>query len=201
MPRKYRPQQYLIQAAIQSKNEINSMRKHNFSSFLLTVIYAVGLFFLFFNLVPNFILLTPITLFISLCIVLYAHPEINKKLFLFIFICFLIGLTIEIVGTQTGFIFGDYKYGKTLGPTINNVPWIIGINWALLSYCCGVTVIKIAPKLNFWLRSFLGALLLVSLDILIEPVAMIYDFWHWGENNIVPLQNYFAWFIISFILL
>jgi len=35
---------------------------------------------------------------------------------------------------------------------------------------------------------------------LIEPVAMAYDFWDW-TNDIVPLQNYIAWYMIAFVLL
>jgi putative membrane protein len=40
---------------------------------------------------------------------------------------------------------------------------------------------------------------MTSLDFLIEPIAIKLDFWQW-QNNTVPLQNYLAWFILSFIL-
>ncbi|MGB1217003.1 MAG: carotenoid biosynthesis protein, partial [Saprospiraceae bacterium] len=31
--------------------------------------------------------------------------------------------------------------------------------------------------------------------------AIIYGFWSWGVDNIIPTQNYVAWFLISFFLL
>jgi putative membrane protein len=44
---------------------------------------------------------------------------------------------------------------------------------------------------------FAGALLMVIYDILLEPVAIRLDMWSW-ETVTPPLQNYIAWFIISF---
>ena len=37
------------------------------------------------------------------------------------------------------------------------------------------------------------------LDVLIEPVAIKLDYWSW-ENNVIPLQNYVMWFIVSFVI-
>jgi putative membrane protein len=45
----------------------------------------------------------------------------------------------------------------------------------------------------------MGSLLMVGLDILIEPVAIALDFWEWSEGSI-PLKNYLGWFVISSIL-
>ena len=41
---------------------------------------------------------------------------------------------------------------------------------------------------------------MVAYDVLMEPVAIRLDFWHWPEGSI-PLQNYFAWFVVAFALL
>jgi hypothetical protein len=38
----------------------------------------------------------------------------------------------------------------------------------------------------------------VSSSRYFEPVAIQYNFWSWNET-IVPIKNYIAWFIISFI--
>ncbi|MBK9792799.1 MAG: carotenoid biosynthesis protein [Sphingobacteriales bacterium] len=37
------------------------------------------------------------------------------------------------------------------------------------------------------------------LDVFIEPVAIRLDFWQW-QNNVIPFQNYVAWYLISFLL-
>jgi putative membrane protein len=69
--------------------------------------------------------------------------------------------------------------------------------WILLT-CSVVYSIENKIKSNLGI-AFASACLLVLLDILIEPVA-IYNFWSWNET-IVPIKNYIAWFIISFIFL
>ena len=38
---------------------------------------------------------------------------------------------------------------------------------------------------------------MVSIDYLIEPVAIKFDFWSWQKVD-VPLQNYLSWFLVSF---
>ena len=46
---------------------------------------------------------------------------------------------------------------------------------------------------------------MVANDILIEPVAVVYDFWQWDApalNTLIvaPIQNYLMWWIAAFIL-
>ena len=41
---------------------------------------------------------------------------------------------------------------------------------------------------------------MVLIDLVIEPVAMKYGFWSW-QGGQIPLQNYLAWFVVSFVLL
>ena len=38
---------------------------------------------------------------------------------------------------------------------------------------------------------------MVLVDFFIEQVAPTYDFWYW-KNQLVPLQNYTAWFAFAF---
>ena len=172
----------------------------NLAIAFLFIIYIVGLVGILLPIHADFILLTPVNLLISLGIVLSFHKEWNSKLYAFIAIAFLIGLGIEILGVNTGLVFGEYDYGRVLGWKIADTPFMIGVNWIMLVYCSGVTIHYILEQQNWFIKSILGAGVMVLLDILIEPVAMAYDFWNWTDN-IVPLQNYIAWYIISFVLL
>jgi putative membrane protein len=45
----------------------------------------------------------------------------------------------------------------------------------------------------------MSALLMVGLDVLIEPIAIELDFWTWA-GGYVPFQNYVGWFVIAFVL-
>ncbi len=108
--------------------------------------------------------------------------------------------TIEAIGVNSGEIFGAYDYGNALGLKILDTPPIIGINWAILVLGTGYWLILSSLKIkNTILFSFLGAIIMTILDILIEPVAIKLDFWHW-KTQTPPLQNYLAWFLISFLL-
>jgi putative membrane protein len=106
------------------------------------------------------------------------------------------GFIIEWVGVHTGTLFGDYSYQSALGFKILGIPLVIGLNW----YCIVLASVSIAHylKVNTLLKAIIAALLCVFLDVLIEPVAIKYDFWDWSSNEI-PLYNYLCWFIFSFI--
>lgn len=141
--------------------------------------------------------MTPINLEISSLIV-YAYSSLDKSVLHFFIISYLIGLTVEILGVQTGFPFGDYQYGSVLGPKILGVPFMIGINWFMLSYAIGILTNRF-NRLSMFGRAAVGASLMVMLDIFIEPVAIKLDYWQWDDISI-PLSNYLSWWLISFIL-
>lgn len=149
-------------------------------------------------------------------LLLYTQQRINLDMLLFIFTCFTVGIVAEMIGVKTGWLFGEYSYGTVLGPMINRVPWIIGINWFIIIYCCGIAVQTLlnriidglplpeeAPRPS--LRAFSviidGATLAVFFDWLMEPVAAKLGYWQWVSNNDAPFYNYLCWFFISILLL
>jgi putative membrane protein len=101
------------------------------------------------------------------------------------------------MGIHTGFPFGNYEYGQTLGFKLFEVPLVIGVNWLLLVYLTGNLFAKKIK--NDWLAACLAALLMVAIDFFIEPVAINLDFWSW-EGNIIPISNYLGWLGVSFII-
>lgn len=111
---------------------------------------------------------------------------------------FIGGFVVELIGTQTGYLFGNYHYGKTLGYKLFGVPLIIGINWMVQIYIAGNILEQF--KLNPVIKGILASLLLVILDFFIEPAAIKFDYWQW-QNNQIPATNYISWFIISFLFL
>lgn len=143
-----------------------------------------------------FLKLTPVNLIVTTLFLFLFHENWNAKFLFTSLLIFLFGFFIEVIGVKTHMIFGSYNYGNTLGIQILNVPIIMGFNWLLLVYCIATSLHNIK---NIFLYSFSAALVMTALDILIEPMAMKLDFWQW-KNNAVPLQNYLAWFILSFIL-
>ncbi|MGB0862682.1 MAG: carotenoid biosynthesis protein [Saprospiraceae bacterium] len=146
-----------------------------------------------------FAVLTPFNLVLSLGLVLYNHKEWSNIFVITAILCGVIGYFSEVIGVQTGLIFGEYEYGNTLGFQLFEVPVILAINWLLLLYCSAMVVSMFGRHLNIFVRVLISAALMVGLDVLIEPVAIELDFWAWAGGN-VPFQNYIGWFIIAFIL-
>lgn len=144
-----------------------------------------------------FQLLTPYNLLATAAIVFHFEEQKTPSYILLIIITFLAGYFVEVAGVSTGVIFGEYSYGATLGFKLWEVPLAIGLNWAVLIYGTGLLSDKL--PVHKVLRAIVGALLMVGLDLLIEPVAIKLDFWSWASEGI-PLQNYVAWFLISFVL-
>jgi len=127
------------------------------------------------------------------------HDKRNTKFILFFLTVTITGFIAEWVGVHTGVLFGNYRYGNTLGIKLNGIPLIMGINWFLLIYATGTTLQQLIIK-QMWLRVLIGATGLVVLDVLIEPIAIKLDYWHWN-GPIVPATNYVCWFAISVFLL
>ncbi|WP_299244879.1 carotenoid biosynthesis protein [uncultured Aquimarina sp.] len=142
-----------------------------------------------------FLPLTPLNLLLYLVLIIW-NSKFSKFLILGLLIPFSIGMITEYLGVNHGLIFGNYQYGENLGFKILGVPWIIGVNWALLVYCTSAISKKIHHNLVF--SSFIGAVLMVALDVIIEVSAPRFDFWEF-KNGIVPLQNYVGWLVTAFI--
>ncbi len=141
--------------------------------------------------------LVPFTLLCSLYFLWLFQENLSMKVYLTGLAIFILGFLVEVAGVNTGVIFGEYEYGRTLGIKLWNTPLMIGVNWLLLIFSCrALTELFIR---NRWLRIVAASLLMVIYDIVLEPVAIRLDMWNWfGER--VPLQNYLAWFIVSVIL-
>lgn len=174
--------------------------------YLLTAMYTAGLIGLNIpQVAPIFRFLTPFNLIASLWILLYFHTDWSRNFKIFAVITFLIGFFIEVLGVNTGLVFGNYQYDTTLGFEIWGVPPVIGINWLMLVYCIGVSVQKLndffkIKSQNLILNSIIGAAILTSLDYIVEPVAIRQQMWSW-YGQMPPLQNYIGWFVVSFSLL
>ena len=130
------------------------------------------------------------------------YPRHERAKFTIVSIAVIIvSFGIEWLGVRTGQIFGSYVYGQTLRPSIDGVPISIGCAWFVMLVASAAVVQIIAPQSitrNHFRFSCLVALLMVCFDLFMEPAAMKLGYWTW-VNSRVPLQNYVAWFGLSFI--
>ncbi len=142
-----------------------------------------------------FIKLVPVAILISFIAILFFHQyAFDAKTVLVLSIIGLSGYFIEVIGVNTHLVFGQYQYGNSLGVKIANTPILIGINWLILTYT-GSSIAE-RMRLPVWLKIVISSFLVLTYDIILERVAPAMDMWYWYDN-VVPLQNYIAWFIIA----
>ncbi len=141
---------------------------------------------------------TPMNLLLGAGLLLWNFPPKNGTRSILLWsLTFLTGMFVEALGVNFGLLFGDYRYGENLGPKVLGVPLLIGINWVVLTFLTAYLSQRIFDKK--WLACLAGAALMVALDFFIEPVAPVFDFWHWDAGH-APLQNFVAWFFVALFL-
>ncbi len=143
-----------------------------------------------------FVSLTPFALLLSFFFLLVFHKKFDfKHLWVFLTI-FIVGFLVEMIGTNTGLIFGNYRYGPTLGISLWNTPLMIGLNWVMVIYLTASIISKL--KLSKPLTVLAASLLTVGYDLVLEQIAPKMMMWTW-EGDIIPFKNYVAWFVLSLI--
>lgn len=151
--------------------------------------------------------LSAVNLLVMAILVMINHEPISRKAIMVFLSVILIGFSAEVLGVNTGVVFGNYAYSEVLGFSLLGVPLIIGVNWAMVvlgTYALSQLIVSS----RFWPAHFNRPLVSITLaaglatlfDYLLEPVAIHLNFWQWEGGNI-PLLNYISWFFVSFIAL
>jgi putative membrane protein len=135
-----------------------------------------------------------LNLLLSLVVVIAFQKPLGKNMLLFVTVAFTVGMLVEISGVNTGLPFGAYYYTPKFGTQVLGVPLIIGFNWVLLSYCCGILVQLYFS--NNVMKIVAASMAMLAIDLLLEPFAIRYTFWVWKEGT-PPMQNFLSWFVVS----
>ncbi|MBD2465950.1 carotenoid biosynthesis protein [Oscillatoria sp. FACHB-1407] len=129
-----------------------------------------------------------------------------------------ISLTSELLGTSTGFPFGNYSYLSGLGYKIAGlVPFTIPLSWfylGLSSYLLARVILGGNGANPGGFGGFfrqvgaiaLGALLLTSWDFVLDPAMSqtAMPFWYWHQPGAffgMPYQNFAGWFGTGFVFM
>lgn len=181
---------------IGTKNIANSIHaKYLYIVLFLVIFYSVGFAGLSISATRTFFVnLTPFALLLSSFIVAFFHSKFSEKAILAFVFIYAASFIVELIGVNTGAIFGRYTYGHGLGIKLFNTPLIIGLNWLLLVYVSN----SVMEKTN-WppaVKVFGAAFLLLVYDVLLEQVAPQLSMWTFDKSP-VPLQNYVAWFVLA----
>jgi putative membrane protein len=119
---------------------------------------------------------------------------------------YVLSLSSELLGTTTGFPFGDYEYSGLLGTKwFAHVPYLIPLSWFTMALPSFVLVERTLsdhlPKVARWT---LAALLLTSWDLVLDPaMSFLVPYWLWGQAGSfygMPWINLAGWFVTGFVL-
>ena len=175
---------------------IPSNTSSKISVFIIWLFHLCGMVGISYGNKDFFLAFTPINLFISFVLLFVNQKQLESKELKSAFLIFFIGMVSEILGVNYGLIFGDYVYLDNLGVKILGVPVLIGVNWIILTFITGSLSSFIFK--NKYVSILMGAIFMIGLDLLIEPVAPLLGFWIFDLQK-VPLQNYLGWFVIGMI--
>jgi len=169
-------------------------------SWIAIIFYGVGLTGMLID-PERFVPLSAMNLLLMVIMLFLDSFHLGKTL-IFLLIA-LLGWGMEWVGVHTGMPFGIYQYGSGLGVKWDDIPLIIGANWVLMTWMALESLRWAFPTANRWQWAWASALVMVIMDVLMEPVAPTLDYWMF-QLNWVPIQNYLAWgwlgLIFSFVM-
>lgn len=144
---------------------------------------------------------------------LYCFRTFGLKVLLTFFVpAIAVSLISELLGTSTGFPFGDYTYLSGLGYKIAGlVPFTIPLSWFYLGFAAYLLArgSLLQTKTSWWrhgLALSVGALLLMSWDFVLDPAMSqtAMPFWYWHEPGAffgMPYQNFSGWFFTGLIFM
>lgn len=174
---------------------LNKILLVKISVVIFYLVGAIGILSKNFN--ELFLSLTPYALIFTFIILMLYHNTTNPKKNILLFsIIYFLGYLIEVIGVNTGYIFGEYQYGNSLGLKFLGTPLIIGLNWLFLVYV-SLQVVDRLFKNNI-IVILISSFVMLLYDIILEQIAPSLDYWYW-KDNIVPLQNYIDWFFIAIV--
>jgi len=137
------------------------------------------------------------------------------KSIIFLLILLIIPLIFEYIGINYGAPLGvRYYYLKEFQPKIFGLPIFVWIFWVILiyiGYSLTNSIINyfykenynliLKKNLNIILFSLFDGFIVLIFDIFIDPVAVKYGLWRWGNYRVsyfdVPIGNFVGWYIIA----
>jgi putative membrane protein len=139
-------------------------------------------------------------------VAIYAYRTVGLWHWLtFMFPAIFLSLGNELLGTSTGFPFGDYAYLSGLGYKILGlVPFTIPLSWFYLGFVSYLIARAGLATQNIpnWLQNtgaiVIGAVLLTSWDFVLDPAMSqtTMPFWIWKQPGAffgMPYQNFAGW--------
>ncbi|MDP1603341.1 MAG: carotenoid biosynthesis protein [Legionella sp.] len=179
----------------------------------------IALFFLI-TLVSGFVysgimqVIIPIASVLTFFLAMFLHGNERyglKNIIIFFVITWVVSHFFEAMSIQIGFPFGYYHYDKMPGPRIAEVPILIMLAYFGTGYASWILSNVLLNQYNkklaghqIFLVPLIATFIMVIWDLCMDPIAStVGSLWVWRDGGSyfgVPLQNYFGWFLVVYIV-
>ena len=125
-------------------------------------------------------------------------PLVDRRVLLGIGALVVYTYGIEYVGVHTGWPYGQFTYGVSLGPMVGGIPLALPflfIPFVLNAYLLCV-VIGGDSHHRRYLRFIAIVASVVAMDLVLDPAAVALGFWSYAGDAVyydVPISNYAGW--------
>ena len=164
----------------------------------------------------------------SYLVIAILHIGVKRTL-LFTVLGFSIAFMAEYSSTRNGFPFGFYSYIETTRDQelwFSNVPFMDAISFSFLSYVSytlslflwcplkkngwDIRLVETNAIKHSWRVILTGSVLMMMLDVVIDPISFLGDRWflgqiytykEQGEYFNIPLTNFGGWFVVGVAIL
>lgn len=112
----------------------------------------------------------------------------------------LVGYTylIEYVGVSTGWPYGEFVYGISLGPMVGEIPAALPVFFLpIVMNAYILSLLSLGDRAASWVvRLAVVIPAVVAMDVVLDPAAVSLGFWEYVAGGLfyeVPLSNYAGW--------
>ena len=109
---------------------------------------------------------------------------------------FSLALPIEILGSKTGYPFGDYTYDHSLGFAVAGVPFVVPFAWMMMAHPILIAARRVTAQWTF----LYGGAALMAWDLFLDPQMVSAHRWSWVLTGAhvpfepeIPLSNAAGW--------
>jgi putative membrane protein len=153
-----------------------------------------------------FVLFMALPSFVALCKWLGARRGVLVLLALAVY-----AVVVEFIAVKTGVPYGEFQHFDKIGYRVfDTVPWTVPFAWSPLVLASYALATRWARRENTLRVLLLSALLLVAIDLLLDPGAVAQKFWLYTRDGVlgfaplswrfydVPLSNFLGWLVSGF---
>ncbi len=134
-----------------------------------------------------------------------------RQAWLLLGLSFSISLAMESLGVATGLVYGPYHYTERLGPKfLGLVPYLVALAWFMMmapAYQIASRLVELRVNWSSWVKilvtAAIGGVIMTAWDVALDPLMVAAGHWVWdppGEFFGVPLQNYWGWWLTTFLV-